>query len=216
MSTTQGGSVKDKRNLPRRLRNWVLDFLRVHSPPRVEHADFGIGSLPVNSLDEHEAQRLIAEMSHSAVLKEFEILHKQIEKTIGEIAATERWTIVGIAGVWSFLLHPVERASTPPDLPSWAWSIPFFLAVAGVLKVLALYYDYGVMSSFIFDRIEPKSQLRWESYTLAKGNHLWGRGIYPYALWGGLLFVSFFAWNWKVGFLQASWYRVTGWISLVL
>jgi hypothetical protein len=130
---------------------------------------------------------------HDALLKEYETMHKQIAATMKAVSTTETWTIAGIAAVWAFLLKPDKGASLP--YPVFAWAIPFLLAIAGSLKVLGLYYDYGIQSKYIRDILEPKAQLRWEKYTFG-GNHLMGQGAYPYILWLGLLSVTLWAWWW--------------------
>jgi hypothetical protein len=128
------------------------------------------------------------------VLKEFEILHKQIEETMKQVSTIEVWATGGIAAVWAFIVQ--NEANHAAHLTPAAWGIPFFLAFAATLKIIDLYYDYGVMSDFIFDKLEPKCELRWESYTLAVGNHLWGRSIFPALLCSGWLIVTFIVWGW--------------------
>lgn len=66
-------------------------------------------------------------------LKEHQTLRNEISDSVKELRTIERYVIVGIGGVWVWLI-------THPGIPlaALAWWIPFVLAVAGAIRGLAL------------------------------------------------------------------------------
>jgi hypothetical protein len=77
-------------------------------------------------------------------LRTHEWLKKEIESAVQETRALERYTLVGTAVVWAFLVKEAY-----PRAPDVFWWIPFVLSILAGLRVLALYVGIAPRASYL-------------------------------------------------------------------
>ncbi|MGH7515604.1 MAG: hypothetical protein ACREOQ_22095 [Gemmatimonadales bacterium] len=77
-------------------------------------------------------------------LRTHEWLKKEIESAVHETRALERYTLVGTAVVWAFLVKDAY-----PRAPDVLWWIPFVLSILAGLRVLALYVGIAPRASYL-------------------------------------------------------------------
>src|ERR1700722_8650613 len=95
-------------------------------------------------------------------LEEYKVLRKKIDITVGDIIATERWFIIGIASVWTWLF--TNKAILGSLQSRLAWWIPVFLAAAGRLQTAALRRHLELICRYLREVVEVRLDLGWETW----------------------------------------------------
>jgi hypothetical protein len=138
---------------------------------------------------------LTQEQHFSARVEEFKTLGAHIESTTAEINALERWTVIGVAAVWSWLLvNPIDASSRIIQII--AWSIPVFLVAAAWARKFALARRLHLLYQYKWSELEPALGLGWERWYEDKGRSY--RREIATAYWTGLFALTI---------LGAIWHR---------
>jgi hypothetical protein len=102
------------------------------------------------------------QLRHAAELEEYKTLRHKIELTINNMTTNERWVVLGIGSLWTWL------STHGPTLGSararFAWWIPVFFAIAGALKAWALRRHLGLLCRYLREELEDRLCLRWEGW----------------------------------------------------
>jgi hypothetical protein len=105
-------------------------------------------------------------------LRTYEWLKKEIESAVEETRALERYSLVGTALVWAFLVKDVCQC--PPIV---FWWIPFVLSLLAGLRALALYLGIDPRASYL-KQIEARGLQSgglggWEEYWQSAKRRRW-------------------------------------------
>lgn len=78
-------------------------------------------------------------------LKEYECLRKEIDMVLKDHRALERNIVVVIGGIWAWLLDKDHGKNAP----HWAWFIPCFFVVLGIMRATGNATFFTVTNEYI-------------------------------------------------------------------
>ena len=106
--------------------------------------------------------------ARNSILKEYELLRKEIEVHLADMRSLERNVAAAVGATWAWL----ATHSTPP-LPKWTWLIPIFFVILGGLRHFGLRKQFRNFHKYLA-RIEESFSGKqdpggWEHF-LGSGN----------------------------------------------
>lgn len=101
-------------------------------------------------------------LQHAAQLEEYKTLRKKIDLTMSDVSTTERWVMVGIVSVWTWLVTNPKTLGT--GQARLAWWIPVFLAVVGTAQTRALRRHINLLCDYLRSELEERLGLRWQQW----------------------------------------------------
>ena len=102
------------------------------------------------------------EMEQKALLAEYGTLRKEIEQGLSATFSIERYVILGVFGVWAWLLLHTDKITGVVSYLAWCLPIP--LVFFGALKSIGLFAHVNIVGNYIQERLEIKLGLGWQQY----------------------------------------------------
>ncbi len=108
-------------------------------------------------LNEHQVKKTFH-------LKEYESLRKELEFLSNDLRTLEKYVVVSIAAVWTWLLtHQSSFPVTNPVIFLTAWGMPFLFSSLGTIRALSLYKGIEQIGEYI-KNIEDAFDIQgWEN-----------------------------------------------------
>lgn len=100
---------------------------------------------------------------------EYQSLRHEIEAVGKELRDTERYTVIIVGTVWVWLA--TQCNSVPPALIAFAWWLPVFVVVLGIVRFLGIQQTLGKIAAYIATSIEPRflqAGAGWENHLKSK------------------------------------------------